>query len=129
VTRPVTNTSAFADTGAESRIAIAAATFLTIAPFLPHVLVDKGQTRGTGFRFRGIKSNPGPRIRLGNAAAANLRLIVRCKECRHQVEPDPAEMAERYGAETTVPDWAARLVYSRCKSRNIDMVVSGARRG
>jgi hypothetical protein len=36
----------------------------------------------------------------GNAAAARVRLIVWCKECRHQVvEPDPSEMATRYGAE------------------------------
>ena len=35
---------------------------------------------------------------LGNAATARARLIVWCKECRHQVEPDPAAMAERYGA-------------------------------
>ena len=47
---------------------------------------------------------------LGNAAAARVRLIVWCKGCQYHVEPDPAEMAERYGAETTVPDWAARLV-------------------
>jgi hypothetical protein len=33
---------------------------------------------------------------LGVAAAAGVRLIVWCKECRHQVEPDPAEMATRY---------------------------------
>jgi hypothetical protein len=33
------------------------------------------------------------------------RLIVWCRDCRHQVEPDPAEMAERYGAEMTVPEW------------------------
>jgi hypothetical protein len=31
------------------------------------------------------------------AAAARLRLIVWCRDCRYQVEPDPAEMAERYG--------------------------------
>ena len=37
---------------------------------------------------------------LGNAAAARVRLIVWCKGCQHQVEPDPAEMAARYGAET-----------------------------
>jgi hypothetical protein len=35
---------------------------------------------------------------------ANLRFIVWCKECRHQVEPDPAEMVERYEAETSVFD-------------------------
>ena len=38
---------------------------------------------------------------LGNAAAARLRLIVWCLDRRHQVQPDPAEMAERYGARTT----------------------------
>jgi hypothetical protein len=32
---------------------------------------------------------------LGNAAAAHVRLIVWCLDCLHQVEPDPAEMAER----------------------------------
>jgi hypothetical protein len=47
---------------------------------------------------------------LGSTAAAQLTLIVWCQDCRHQVEPDPAEMAERYDAESTVPDWAARLV-------------------
>jgi hypothetical protein len=30
-----------------------------------------------------------------------------CKECQHQVEPDPAEMATRYGAGTAVLDWRA----------------------
>ena len=32
---------------------------------------------------------------LGDAAAAQVRLIIWCKECQHQVEPDPAEMAQR----------------------------------
>jgi len=27
-----------------------------------------------------------------------------------KVEPDPAEMAERPGSETTVPEWRERLV-------------------
>jgi hypothetical protein len=62
---------------------------------------------------------------LGNAASARVRLIVWCKDCQHRVEPDPAAMAERYGAETTVPDWRERLVCSKCGSRDIDMVVSG----
>jgi hypothetical protein len=35
---------------------------------------------------------------LGNAAAARVRLIVWCKARGHRVEPDAAEMAERYGA-------------------------------
>jgi hypothetical protein len=40
-------------------------------------------------------------------------LIVWCNACQHQVEPDPAEMAARYGAEMTVPDWRERLVCSK----------------
>jgi hypothetical protein len=32
---------------------------------------------------------------LGGAAAAHVRFIVWCLECRYQVEPDPAEMARR----------------------------------
>jgi hypothetical protein len=28
---------------------------------------------------------------LGNAAAARVRLIVWCLDCRHQVEPDPRD--------------------------------------
>jgi len=44
------------------------------------------------------------------------------------VEPDPAEMAQRYGAEMTVPEWRDRLVCSRCAGRQVDMVVSGTER-
>jgi hypothetical protein len=50
---------------------------------------------------------------LGSAAAAHVRLIVWCKDCHHQVEPDPAEMTEHYGAEIAVLDWRARLVCSQ----------------
>jgi hypothetical protein len=39
---------------------------------------------------------------LGGAAAAGVRIIVWCKACRHQVEPDPTEFAERYGAGVSV---------------------------
>jgi len=65
---------------------------------------------------------------LGAAAAAGVRLIVWCKACRHQVEPDPAEMAARYGDSTTVLDWRDRLVCSRCGGREVDIVVSGTKR-
>ena len=41
---------------------------------------------------------------LGNAAAARVRRIVWRKACGHRVEPDAAEMAELYGAETAVPE-------------------------
>ena len=64
---------------------------------------------------------------LGAAAACGVRLIVWCKACRHQVEPDPAEMDQQYGGETTVLDWRERLVCSRRKSRDDNMVVTGSR--
>jgi len=75
-----------------------------------------------------VKPYRGPPMTLGSAAAAHVRLIVWCKNCRHQVDPDPAEMAAQCGAEITVLDWKERLVCSRCGSRNVDMVVTGARR-
>jgi hypothetical protein len=75
-----------------------------------------------------LKSEPGPPMTLGAAAAAGVRLIVWCKACQYQAEPNPAEMAERYGAETTVLDWREKLVCSQCGSRRVDMVVSGTKR-
>jgi hypothetical protein len=75
-----------------------------------------------------MKSTPGPRMTLGKAAAAHVRLILWCKDCRHQVEPDPAEQARRYGAEMPVPEWRERLVCSQCGGREVDMVVTGERR-
>ena len=65
---------------------------------------------------------------LGGAARAGLRFIVWCKNCRHQVEPDPAEQAQRYGGQMTVLDWCERLICSQCGSREVDMVVSGTKR-
>jgi hypothetical protein len=37
-------------------------------------------------------------------------------------------MAERYGADTSVRDWHKRLVCSQCGGREIDFVLTGARR-
>jgi hypothetical protein len=51
---------------------------------------------------------------LGNAASAGARLIVWCKGCGHQVEPDPPEMADRYGAELALLDWRERLICFKC---------------
>jgi hypothetical protein len=68
-----------------------------------------------------MKSESGPPMTLGNASAACVRLIVWCKACQHQDEPEPAEMAARYGVETAVLDWRERLVCSRCGSRRVDM--------
>jgi len=57
-----------------------------------------------------------------------VRLIVWCKACGRQTEPDPAQQAQRYGADTAVLDWHRRLVCSACGSRDIDFVLTGARR-
>jgi hypothetical protein len=75
-----------------------------------------------------MKSEPGPPITLGNIAAARVRLIVWCRDCGHQVEPDPVLVAARYGADTPVLDWRERLVRSRCGSRQVDMVATGTGR-
>jgi hypothetical protein len=50
-------------------------------------------------------------------SAAGVRLIVWCKVCQHQIEPDPAETAARYGANTSVLVWRKRLVCSRPAGR------------
>jgi hypothetical protein len=60
--------------------------------------------------------------------AASTRLVVWCRDCNRQVEPDAAAMAERYRAETTVLDWHARLVCGACGAKNVDFVLTGARR-
>jgi hypothetical protein len=44
----------------------------------------------------------GPPMTLSNAAAAPVRLIVWCRDCGRQREPDPAALVDRYGAETAV---------------------------
>jgi hypothetical protein len=75
-----------------------------------------------------MKSHRGPPMTLGTAAATQVRLIVWRKAYQHQVEPDPAEMAQRYGANTSVLDWRERLICSRCGGRPADMVVTGTKR-
>ena len=70
----------------------------------------------------------GPPMTLGNAATAKVRLVVWCLDCQHQVEPYPAEHAARYGADLAVIDWVKRLKCSQCGSRQVDFVLTGARR-
>jgi hypothetical protein len=41
---------------------------------------------------------------LGNASTGRVRVIVWRLDCQRQVKPDPAELAERYGAGITGPD-------------------------
>jgi len=37
-------------------------------------------------------------------------------------------MAQRYGAEMTVPEWHKRLACSQCGSKQVDFVATGERR-
>ena len=75
-----------------------------------------------------MKPYRGPPATLGSTAAAQVSVIVWCRDCRHRVEPDPAEHAARYGAELAVRDWVKRLRCSQCGSRSVDFVLTGARR-
>lgn len=65
---------------------------------------------------------------LGQALAAQVRLIVWCKDCGHRAELDVADQVARYGADTAVIDWAQRLRCSACGGHDVDFVVSGAAR-
>lgn len=70
---------------------------------------------------------PGPAT-LGSSLTARVRLIVTCRGCGHQAEPDLAELVARYGAGLPLPEWGRRLVCSRCGGNDVDFVVSGAKR-
>lgn len=66
-------------------------------------------------------STSGPAT-LGSTARADLLLHTWCRNCRHSVNIDSGEQAARYGTNLPVPEWAARLVCSRCASRAVDFV-------
>ena len=70
----------------------------------------------------------GPPMTLGNAAAVHIRLIASCHACGYRAEPDAAALAGALGDDFPVPEWMARLRCSKCGSREVDAVVSGARR-
>jgi hypothetical protein len=77
----------------------------------------------------GERCGEAPRRSAGDASwRARTRVIVWCKDCRHQVEPNTAGQARRYGAATPVPDYIRRLICSQCGSRNVDFVLTGARK-
>jgi hypothetical protein len=68
---------------------------------------------------------------LGSTAKAGLTLIVWCKSCRREIRlgrDDITAQVKRYGADTPVPDWAPRLRCSKCGSREVDFIITGARR-
>src|SRR6266481_4131197 len=62
-------------------------------------------------------------LTLGQALAAQVRLIVWCKACGHRAEPDVPEQVAHHGAGMTVIDWAARL---RCQAAVKIFLPSGA---
>ena len=76
-----------------------------------------------------MNSYSGPPATLGSTAAAGARIVIWYRACNHRVEPDPAVMAQRYGADTAVRDWHKRLICSRCGGREVDFVLTGARGG
>ena len=75
-----------------------------------------------------MKPYTGPPATLGRSAAAQVWLVVWCRDCRHKVELDPAEQVARYGADLPVRDWVRLLVCSQCGSRSVDFVLTGTRR-
>ena len=76
--------------------------------------------------MRGKRYN---RPTLGSAARGHLLLRTWCNRCRNIVDIDPGEQAERYGADLSVPEWARRLVCSKCGTRAVDFVVTPRRTG
>jgi ribosomal protein L37E len=57
-----------------------------------------------------------------------VQLAMWCKSCGHKAEPKIAALMWAYGADMSVPEWMAGLRCSRCGSREVDALVSGARR-
>jgi len=62
---------------------------------------------------------PATAVIVRERSAAEIRLIVWCKSRQHQVEPNSAEMAARYGAELSVLEWRGRLVLSVVVGKSI----------
>jgi len=67
-------------------------------------------------------------ITLGQALAAHVRLIVRCKGCGHRADPDVGVQVAQHGSGMPVPDWARLLRCTECGARDADFVVSGTAR-
>lgn len=78
-----------------------------------HATVDNAGN----WTYGNLSTESGPAMTLGIAAANRLRLIVRCRGCGGRAEIDATEQALRYGAETTISAWHARLECSNCGSR------------
>ena len=66
---------------------------------------------------------------LGSTARADLLLRTWCNACRHWVDVDPGEQAERYSADLPVLEWRLRLVCPQCGSHAMDCVAGPRRTG
>jgi hypothetical protein len=82
-----------------------------------------------------VKSNPGPPMTLGHAAAPHLRLnrivvagIAAIRSSPTRSSTRSSRPNDAYGAEAPVLDWRDRLVCSRCGGRQIDIVATGTKR-
>src|SRR5215472_5957525 len=75
-----------------------------------------------------MKPYRGPPMTLGNAATARVRFIVWCRDCGHQVEPDPAAMpnatAPRRRCRSGASAWSART-RSNAKRAAEKMITDG----
>jgi hypothetical protein len=49
-------------------------------------------------------------------------------DCRHENQADPVVVARVFGADLTVAEWRKRLVCSRCRSRDVEVLFIGRRR-
>ena len=92
------------------------------------LVIGEVERRHRGIVRRNRSEGESTPMTLGQALAAQVRLIVWCKTCWHRAEPDVSDQVDRYGADTAVPDWARRLRCSACDGDKVDFVVSGARR-
>ena len=67
-------------------------------------------------------------LTLGQALAAQVRIIAWCKSCNHRAEPDIGTQIAHHGAGMPVIDWARLLRCTECGVRDADFVVTGERR-
>jgi hypothetical protein len=67
--------------------------------------VQKGDARCANFEIRALLAGT-----LGSAISGRVSLIIWCRDCSRQVEPNPEEMAARHCAETPMPDSRERLI-------------------
>src|ERR1700680_3249849 len=91
-------------------------------------IILKANSTGSHNLARSQRDHESAPMTLGQALAAKVRLIVWCKSCGHQAEPDVATQVAHHGSTMPVSDWARFVRFSICSERDVDFVVSGAAR-